>query len=124
MTTQQDQSLDDALAYLERVDPRVAAAKQRLDDAMASIVTRGRIQPEIDAAKRLAMLDLVHEKYASCDQKGLDSLLITLAFRGYEITEQDLLGQLQRCSPDVQNWWMEPCGCTEVYDGRGTHTHS
>jgi len=102
-------TLERHLAELERRDPRVAAARKSLDETIDRIVMRGQIQPDIDAAKRQAVLDLIYEKYASCDQKGLDSMIITAQFRGYQLTEADLMKQLLRCPDEVQAWWLEPC---------------
>lgn len=106
-------TLDQALTVLERTNPRVAQARQSLDETIERISEAIKIQPEIDAAKRQAILDLIYEKYRSCDQKGLDSMIITAQFRGYELTEDELFAQLRRCTSEVQTWWLEPCDLSQ-----------
>lgn len=107
------QTLQQALDELERSDPRVATARKSLDATIDRIVRQAELEPEIEAAKRQAVLDLIYEKYRSCDQKGLDSMIITAQFRGYQLTEADLTEQLNRCTAEVQAWWLEPCNLHE-----------
>jgi hypothetical protein len=97
------------LAGMELADPKLAAARARIDEAIEAIEARARVQPEIDAAKRAAVLDLLHQAYLAKDQVGLNNLIISATFRGYQLADQDLLAQMTRCPADVVSWWQGPC---------------
>lgn len=105
-----------ALDELEAGDPQVKAARQRLEGALASMQRSAELQPEIDAAKREAVLNLLSEKYAAMDQSGLDAMIVVLAFRGYVLTEDDLDVQLRKQPPEVIAWWEGPCDCGGLPD--------
>lgn len=111
MDVRQLAALGQALDELEASDPQVKAARQRLEGALASMQRSAELQPEIDAAKREVVLNLLSEKFAAMDQSGLDAMIEVLTFRGYVLTEDDLNVQLRKQSPDVIAWWEETCDC-------------
>lgn len=60
-------------------------------------------------ARHQAVLELVYDRYRSCDQPGLDALLLVAPLYGFKLDASELVAQLERCTEIVVSWWMEPC---------------
>lgn len=56
---------------------------------------------------RGVVLDLLYERYRSCDGPGLDALIQIVQFYGFDLTDGDRMSQLMRCPSAVIEWWLE-----------------
>jgi hypothetical protein len=103
------QTLSEALRILEDRDPNVRAARIRLDDTIDRLVYQSQMQPEVDKAKREAILGLLEEKYKNRDQEGLDSMIVTAQFRGYDLQDHELEALMMKQDEATIAWWLAPC---------------